>query len=159
LAVSFVTVAEIIAEVPVWSFAGTFTSATVIAGLVTVRVAVADFVGSLTDVAVTNTVPLPGTVEGAVYVVATPLVVCVKLKLPAVAVQVTPALAVSLLKVAVKLTVPPVRTVAALPATLTVMGCGAGVIVTAVLADFVGSLTDVAVRVTVPPAGTVLGAL
>lgn len=81
-------------------------SVTVITGaVVMVTEAVADFVGSETDVAVTVTTPVPGMAEGAVYVVFAPLLVFVGLKAPHAEVlqlidHVTPPLSKSLLTVA-----------------------------------------------------------
>jgi hypothetical protein len=51
-------------------------------GCVTVMVADADFVGSVTEVAITRTVLLVGTAAGAKYVVACPAAVDVGVKLP-----------------------------------------------------------------------------
>jgi hypothetical protein len=81
-------------------------SVTVIAGaVVTVMEAVADFVVSETEVAVSVSTPVPGTVAGAVKLVLAPLPVFVGLKLPQDEVlqetdQVTPPLSASLLTVA-----------------------------------------------------------
>jgi hypothetical protein len=78
------------------------------AGVVMERVAVADLVGSVTEVAVIVTVAGLGAVVGAVYFVAVPLGVEAVEKLPhdelpQVTFQVTPALALSLLTSAVRL--------------------------------------------------------
>jgi len=113
----------------------------------TVTVAVADFVGSVTDVAVMVTLPAA---PGAVNVVAAPLAVCVGLKDPAVAVQFTPPFALSFATVAVKLIVPPVTAEAVAGNTLTEIGGGVVVTVTVAVADLVVSVTEVAVTVTVP---------
>jgi hypothetical protein len=78
-----------------------------------VMVAEADFVVSVTDVAVTVTVLGLGIVVGAVYVVAVPLAVDVGLKEPhdppppQLTVQVTPPFLVSLVTTAVRLVVAP----------------------------------------------------
>jgi hypothetical protein len=78
-----------------------------------VMVAEADFVVSVTDVAVTVTVLGFGIVVGAVYVVAAPLAVVVGLKEPhdepppQATVQVTPPFLLSLLTTAVRLVVAP----------------------------------------------------
>jgi hypothetical protein len=66
LAESFANVAESIADTPTCSVEGAFTRATVIAGLLTVKVAVPDFVESLVEVAVIVTTPPLGSVAGAV---------------------------------------------------------------------------------------------
>ena len=76
-----------------------------------VMVAEADFVGSVTEVAVTVTVLGVGIAVGAVYVVGAPLAVPVGLKephgeVPQVTVQLTPLL--SLVTTAVRLAVAPV---------------------------------------------------
>jgi hypothetical protein len=90
-----------------------------------VIVAEADFVPSLTDVAVNVTVAGFGTVEGAVYVIAVPEALVVADNdphPPAVAhaaAHVTPFAALSLLTVAVKLCVALVATVAVVGATVT----------------------------------------
>jgi hypothetical protein len=94
---------------------------------VTVIVADADFVPSLTDVAVSVTVAGLGTVAGPVYVTAVPdalLVGDTAPHAPAVAhdaAHVTPFAALSLLTVAVKLCVPLAATDAVAGATVTVI--------------------------------------
>jgi hypothetical protein len=70
-----------------------------------------DFVGSVTDVAVTTTEPPVGTLAGAVYVVATPLAVCAGLKVPheldpQATVHCTPPFAKSLVRTAFSEAVP-----------------------------------------------------
>ena len=92
---------------------------------VTVIVADADFVPSLTDVAVSVTVAGLGTAAGAVYVIAVPeeLVVADRDPQPFAvaqdAAQVTPFATLSLLTVAVKLCVPLIATVAVVGDTVT----------------------------------------
>jgi hypothetical protein len=90
-------------------------------------------VESVTDVALTVTVLPLGTADGAVYVVAAPLAVPVGLKLPhapelpQVTDQVTPALAESLLTVAVRDCVALVcREVGGVPLKATLMAGGGG---------------------------------
>jgi hypothetical protein len=78
-----------------------------------VMVAEADFVGSVTEVAVTVTVLGVGIAVGAVYVVGAPLAVPVGLKephgeVPQVTVQLTPPFLLSLVTTAVRLAVAPV---------------------------------------------------
>ena len=77
-----------------------------------VIVAVADLVESVTEVAVTVTVAGFGAEPGALYLVAAPLAVDADEKLPhgeppQLTVQLTPALAVSLLTMAVRLVLVP----------------------------------------------------
>jgi hypothetical protein len=114
LAESPVTVAMTLAVAPVASDeGGGVVSETEIAGaVVMVMEAVADFVGSDREVAVTVTTPAPGTVAGAVKVVLAPLAVFEGLKLPHDEVlhetdQITPPLSESLLTVAEMVVVVP----------------------------------------------------
>ena len=102
-----VTVAATLAVAPVASDeGGGVVSETEMAGaVVMVMEALADFVGSDIEVAVTVTAPAPGTIAGAVKVVFVPLAVLVGLKLPHEDVlqltdQITPPLSESLLTVA-----------------------------------------------------------
>jgi hypothetical protein len=127
-----------------------------------VIVAEADFVVSVTDVAVSVTVFPLGTPPGAVYVVAVPLAVCAVATEPhdappQVTVHFTPPLAESLFTFAVILvTVLIVSGLGGGGARNTEMG-GAVIVIVAV-AVFEVSVTDVAVTVTVFPVGTVSGA-
>jgi hypothetical protein len=129
---------------------------------VTVIVADADFVLSVTEVAVTVTVFPVGTVEGAIKIVTAPLAVDAALndphaEPPHVAVHFTPAFALSFATLAVILVVA--------FAASEVGGCAAsvtataGVIVIVAEVDFVLSVTEVAVTVTVFALGTAEGAV
>src|ERR1700722_6164446 len=126
-----------------------------------VILAVADFVVSVTDVAVTVTVAPVGTADGAVKSVAMPARDLATLKapplaLPQVAVQVTPALAESLVTKAVKAApVETCREVGPGPSVTAMIGT----IVMVADADFVLSVREVAVTVTVLPVGSVAGAV
>lgn len=122
----------------------------------TVTVAVADFVGSATEVAVTVTCGGLGTAVGAVY---KPLDEIVPQALPEqplpLRVQVTLMLEVPL-TVAVNCCVIPVTTCAVPGETLTTIACR---MVTTALADLVGSATEVAVTLTCAGLGTIAGAV
>jgi hypothetical protein len=131
---------------------------------VIVMVAEADFVVSLTDVAVTVTVAGVGGAAGALNVVAVPLGVVAGAKLPhwalpQVTVQVTPALALSLLTVAVSGAVCVAATDAGGLVRATEIGALGAEMVIVAEADFVVSLTAVAVIVTVAGLGAEAGAL
>jgi hypothetical protein len=134
---------------------------------VTVMVALAETVGSVTEVAVTVTVPPLGTAAGAVYVVAVPLAVWVGATLPQAPVvvqetlQVTPPFAESLPTEAVSVVVAFTATLAAsgLTFTVTVGPPPLGTTVMTALAEILGSVTEAAVTVTVPPVGMFNGAM
>jgi hypothetical protein len=115
LALSFATVAVKAALVVAAREAGGLLSVTVIGalGVEIVMVAEADFVESVTDVAVTDTVAGLGAEAGAVNFVAVPLAVEAVEKLPhcelpQVTDHFTPAFALSLLTTAVRLITDPV---------------------------------------------------
>lgn len=130
---------------------------------------VADFVASVTEVAVTVTVLPVGTAAGAVYVVAAPLAVVAGLKLPQgaddpvelqVTVHFTPAFAASFITFAVIDAVVEISSEdGGADAKLTDMTCCGGMIVIVCEADFVASVTEVAVTVTVLLVGTAAGAV
>jgi hypothetical protein len=128
-------------------------------------VADADFVVSVTEVAVTVTVLPVGTADGAVYVVAVPLAVLVGLNppqapmLPQVTDQVTPAFAESLLTTAVSDVVALVWSEEGGSGLKATEIGTAAVMVMVADADFVVSVTEVAVTVTVLPVGTADGAV
>lgn len=122
--------------------------------------------GSRTDVATIANAVFVGSVEGAVYVVASPLAVAVGAVEPQVGehgtpfctgAHVTPLLAPSFLTVAVNCCVAftPISTEAGDTETV----IGGGTTVTLANADLVASVTEVAVSVTVGFAGTVAGAV
>lgn len=118
-------------------------------------------VESVTEVAVKVTVAPVGTAAGAVKSVAMPLRELGALKdpqgaPPQVAVQVTPALAESLVTKAVKAA--PVEICSDVGAGLSVTAI-IGIIVIVADADFVVSVTDVAVTVTELPVGSMAGAV
>jgi hypothetical protein len=109
------------------------------------------------EVALIVTLPPSGTVDGAVYVVVTPLPVFIGLKLPQPEdpqLHVTPALCTSLVTTALRVAVPDVVTLNIEGNTVTVIGK----ILIVVLADLVESAAEVAAIVTVSHGGTVLGA-
>jgi hypothetical protein len=132
---------------------------------VIVIVAVADFVLSVTDVAVTVTVFPVGTAVGATKIVAAPLAVCAGLnephvEPPHVTVHFTPPLALSFATFAIMLVVTLTASdVGGCAASATVIGMTGAVIVIVAVADFVLSVTEVAVTVTAFPFGTVVGAV
>jgi len=128
-----------------------------------VIVAVADFVLSVTELAVTVTVLPVGTLLGAVYVVVAELpgeVAGLKLpqaELPQATVQVTPAALLSLLTFAVKLAeAPTARDVGGFEIATEI--AADAVMVMETEADLVVSAAEVAVTVTVFPVGTAAGA-
>jgi hypothetical protein len=135
--------------------------------LVSVIAAAADFVPSLTDVAVSVTPAGVGTLAGAVYIIPTPDALAFAESVPHAApvqptplsAQFTPLFCASFVTVALNPCVPPgAITVADAGATTTLITGGAvNVIVDA--ADFVPSLTDVAVSVTAAGVGTLAGAV
>lgn len=131
-------------------------------------VALALFVVSATDVAVSVTVAGEGTAPGAVYLIAVPDALVAAEIIPQVAAvqpvpdsaQVTPWFAESPVTVAVKLEVPLTTTIAVVCESETATPAVApAVIVIVAAADFVPSVTDVAVIVTVAGLGTVPGAV
>jgi hypothetical protein len=126
----------------------------------------ADWLGSVTEVAVTVTTGEGvGTAEGAVKTVLAPLRVFAGLTapqapaVPQLTLQVTPALAGSLMTVAVKVAVPLSTTEVADWLSVTVTAPATEVTVIVAEAVLLGSVTELAVMVTVPPAGTVAGAM
>jgi hypothetical protein len=124
----------------------------------TVATAITWVTPSFAEVAVIVTVPPAGTVDGAVYVVETPLCVVVRLKLPQPVkpqLHVTPALCTSFVTCALSVSVPDVVTLNVEGDTDTVMG---RIVIVGVLADLVLSATEVAVIV-IPPEGDVVGAV
>lgn len=121
---------------------------------------------SLTDVATIANAVFVGSVEGAVYVVASPLAVAVGAVEPQVGehgtpfctgAHVTPLLAPSFLTVAVNCCV--AFTPISREAGDTETEIGGGTTVTVADADLVASVTEVAVSLTVGFAGTVAGAV
>jgi len=124
----------------------------------------ADLVGSVTDVAVTLTLPPAGTVAGAVYVVATPFGVLVGLNephvvVPHVTVHVTSELAeTSFAIVATRESCAFTCTDAGGERMLTESGGGRTIVICAET-DLLVSATEVAVTVTVVPAGIAAGAV
>jgi hypothetical protein len=127
---SLVTVAENCARAPTISVADVDERLIVTAG--TVIVATADFVGSLTEVAVRITVSAAVCEAGEVKVVAAPLGVCVGETIPQgdtehETLQLTPSFVGSLATVAVNCTVAPTSTVAELLESDTLIGGGVGV--------------------------------
>jgi hypothetical protein len=132
-----------------------------------VIVAAADFVPSLTDVAVSVTTAGVGTLAGAVYVIPTPDALAFAESVPHAApvqptplsVQPTPLSCASFVTVALNPCVPPgAITVADAGAIITLIAGGAvNVMVDA--ADLVPSVTDVAVSVTPAGVGTLAGAV
>jgi hypothetical protein len=145
---------------------GAAANVTTMPGAVIVIVAEADFVGSVTDVAVTVTVAGFGITLGAVYVVAVPLAVEVAEKLPHVAgavvvqatVHFTPAFALSLATFAVMLVLVDAASAVGGAAANATLITGS-VIVIGAETDFVESAAEVAVIVTVAGFGTALGAV
>ena len=129
-----------------------------------VIVAVAVFVLSVTETAVTVTVLPVGIAEGAVKVVAAPLAVDVGLNdphatVPQVTVHLTPAFALSFATFAVMLVVAFTASgLGGCAANVTAIGCAAVIVIVAE-ADFVLSVTETAVMVTVFPVGTAAGAV
>jgi len=154
-----VTVALTVPALPIPSDVGDCVMLTVITEeAVTVAAAEALVKPSFADMAVTVIFPPVGTVDGAVYVVATPLAVFAGLKVPQPMkpqLHVTPALFTSLVTWAVRLAVPDVAISNVDGDTETVIGR----MVIVALADFVESPTQAAASVTVPPWGTALGAV
>jgi hypothetical protein len=134
-------------------------------GAVIVIVAEADFVVSVTDVAVTVTVFPVGTAAGAVKVVDAPLGVDGGVndphgEPPQVTVQFTPPFALSFATFAVIfVVVPPTRDIGGCADSVTEIGCAGAVIVIVAVTVFVLSVTEVAVTVTVFPVGTAIGAV
>jgi len=131
---------------------------------VIVIAAEADFVLSVTEVAVIVTVFPVGVVAGAVYVVAAPLAVEVEVNvpqaaLPHVTVHFTPAFALSFATLAVMLVVPAGASVDGGCAAKVTATAGGPVIVIVAEADFVLSVTEVAVTVTEFPVGIAVGAV
>ena len=130
---------------------------------VMVIVAEADLVGSVTEVAVTITVPPAGAAAGAVYMVGDPLAVVVTLNvpqapaLPQVTAHVTPRLAESLLTTAANEAVAPG---AIEPGSEGLKITEITPTVMLAMLDMVVSVTEVAIRVTMPlSAGMVAGAV
>jgi hypothetical protein len=136
-------------------------------GAVTVIVAAADFVVSVTEVAVNVTVAGEGTLPGAVYVMPVPDALEAADSVPQAAplqpfpdsVHVTPLFCESFCTVAVNGCIAPVCTLALVGETVTTIPAGAAVTVIVAAADFVVSATDVAVNVTVAGEGTLAGAV
>jgi hypothetical protein len=163
---SFETTAVIgLAELVCIDVGGGGLKTTVIAGRVMVMLAETNFVLSAVEVAWTVTVPPVGTVAGAVYVVATPLAVCVGLNdpqapaLPHVTVQSTPAFVESFETTAVMgLVALTWMDVGGVGLKTIVMGGGVVSVIVAET-DFVLSAVEVAWTVTVPPVGTAEGAV
>jgi hypothetical protein len=132
-----------------------------------VIVALADFVVSVTDVAVSVTVAGLGTVPGAVKTIGVPEALVAEDKAPHVApvhpepesVQVTPLFAESPVTVAVKVVVALTAIVAVVCDKATEIPAGVALIVIVAEADFVPSVTEVAVTVTVAGLGAVAGAV
>jgi hypothetical protein len=127
-------------------------------------VADTDFVASLTDVAVTFTVPPVGIAAGAVYVVATLVAVVFGLSVPHAAVpqvtlHATPPFLLSPVTAAVSGNVLLIVSAAGgVAANETLTPAGAAIVIDAD-AVAVPSVTEVATTVTVPPVGTFAGAL
>jgi hypothetical protein len=124
----------------------------------------ADLVGSVTDVAVTVTLPPVGIAAGAVYVVPTPVAVVVELNephavVPHVTVHVTSGFAETSFAIfAMREDCPLICRDAGGERMLTEIGIG-GTIVICAETDLLLSATEVAVTVTVVPAGIAEGAV
>src|SRR5579871_3558537 len=126
-------------------------------------VAEADFVVSVTDVALIVTVFPVGIAAGAVYTVGDPLAVEVGAKLPHVLLpqetaQVTPAFALSPATFAVRLVAELMTTVAGGALAKETLMPAAALMVMVAEAVLVVSVTEVATTVTVLPVGTAAGA-
>jgi hypothetical protein len=160
LPMSLLTTAVKFAGVPAVTDAGASVNAMAIAGT-TVMLALALFVLSVVEVAVTVTTPPAGTMAGATYVAVAPLAVCgvIEPHAPALAhvsVQSTPSEERSLSAVATKFNGPLTCVVAVAGVTLTTIG-GGGTTVMTTVALIAGLVVDVALIVTVPPVGMTLG--
>lgn len=135
--------------------------------VVTVMVADAVFVVSVTEVAVNVTVGGTGMLAGAVYVTATPEALEAGATVPHVAPlqptperdHVTPLPAVSLATVAVNACAAPARTLAVASDRVTPTGADAAATVMVAAVVLVASATEVAVNVTVAGLGTLAGAV
>jgi hypothetical protein len=161
---SLETVAATLAVVLVCIEAGgAVVIATEIGSAVIVTLAVAFLVVSLTDVAVIVTLPPPGTLAGAVYVVEAPEAVWAGVNDPqealGVQLQVTPLFAESLETVAATLAVALVCIDAGGAVVIATEIPGCVVIVTLAAAALVASLTEVAFMLTAPPWGMAAGAV
>jgi hypothetical protein len=167
--VSFVTVAVTLCVFPLCTDALVgFTDTPTGGGVVTVIVAAAVLLVSVTDLAVSVTVAGDGTLAGAVYVIAAPDALDAAESVPQLApvqpaplnVHATPLFCASFVTVAVTLCVFPVCTDALVGFTDTLTGGGAGAVTVIVAAALLlVSVIDLAVSVTVGGAGTVAGAV
>jgi len=118
--------------------------------------AVADLVGSATEVAVTDTCGGLGTTDGAVYSPLADIVPQVAPVQPLPATLQDTAVFIALVTVAVNCWWPPVSSCVVTGEIVTVTG---GTIFTDAVADFVGSATDVTVTDTCGALGTADGAV
>ena len=135
--------------------------------LVSVIAAAADFVPSLTDVAVSVTTAGVGTLAGAVYVIPAPEALAFAESVPQavpaqptpLSVQLTPLFCASFVTVALNPCVPPAAcTLAVFGETATAITGGAVIVIVAA-ADLLASATDIAVSVTTAGVGTLAGAV
>jgi hypothetical protein len=135
--------------------------------LVSVIAAAADFVPSLTDVAVSVTTAGVGTLAGAVYVIPAPEALAFAESVPQavpaqptpLSVQLTPLFCASFVTVALNPCVPPAAcTLAVFGETATAITGGAVIVIVAP-ADLLASATAVAVTITVAGEGTLPGAV